>query len=404
MSAARIGPVPADRLEDFFRAMGVPFSFEPTEDDLAEARDFWDPEWLTAAWEDDRIVATFGSFPLRMRLPGGTTIPTGGTTVVTVMPTHRRQGLLRRLMRDHLDREREAGSAMAALWASEATIYGRFGYGIASDDWRLTLPRRHAVLADPPDITGRMRLVSAEEAARLLPPVFEAATADRPGTFERTDHWWRNRILRDPAHHRSGYTPRRIVVHHRDGEDVGYAFWRTKGGDEGLELIVSELLGIDPAAEQALWQFLFGVDLVTEIKAPRRPSGDLLRWWLADPRRLERQESDALWVRPLDVAACLEQRRWDVDGAVVLEVHDPWYEDVTGRWRLEASGGAATVTRTDEEAAVSMGVDTLGTLLMGGFGAEVLARAGRLGGTPDAVRAVDRLFRWPVPPWVQEVF
>lgn len=400
----RVGAVPADRLDDFFTAMGVPFSFDASPDELEEIRSFWQPEWLTAAYDGDDIVATFGSFPLHMRLPGGTTVPTGGTTVVTVMPTHRRQGILTALMRDHLDRERAAGSAMAALWASEAMIYGRYGYGIATDHWSLTLPRQHAVFTEPPDIAGTMRLVETAEALEVLPPLFEAGLRDRAGSFERTSHWWEHRILSDPPSRRSGHTAQRVVVHRRNGADVGYARWRTKGDPSGVELRVTEVTALDSAAEQALWQFLFGVDLVAEIKVSFRPADDPLRWWLVDPRKLKREESDALWIRPLDVAACLGTRDYAVDGAVTIAIADPWYDDIDGRWRLTVHGGKGAAVRTDGPPEVSMGVDVLGSLLMGGFGAEALAAAGRVHGEPAAIRRLDRMLDWPTAPFVQEIF
>lgn len=400
----RVGPVDPDRFDDFFGAMGVPFSFDPTPDGMAESREFWDASWLSAAYDGDDIVATFGSFPLDMRLPGGATVKTGGTTIVAVLPTHRRQGVLTALMRDHLDRERANGSAMAALWASEPMIYGRFGYGIASDDWQLTLPRQHAVLTDPVDVAGRVRLLSADEAATTLPPIFDAAHAQRPGVFARTDHWWRRRILHDPERHRSGYTAQRIAVIARDGIDVGYARWRTKGGPDGLELRVGEAVGVDPDAARGMWQFLFGIDLVEEIKVAHSPADLPLRWWLRNPRKLERKETDALWVRPLDLKGCLEGRSYASDGSIVLEVDDPWYGDVAGRWRLVVDGGIGTAERTSDPADVALGVDAVGTLLLGGFGAETLAGAGRIAGDSSAVRVTDRLFHWPIAPWVQEVF
>ena len=399
----RIGPVPADRMEDFLRSMGVPFSFSPSDEDVKSFIDEWDHAWLTAAFDDeDRIVATFGSFPFEMQVPGGS-LPTGGTTVVTVMPTHRRQGLLTKLMRDHLDTARERGQAMTALWASETVIYGRFGYGIASEDRKLELPAQHAKLLDEPAITGTMRFVDPVEALGILPSIFERAHADRPGVFARNAKWWEKRTLSDHERHRGGFTSMRITVHTRSGEDVGYALWRTKEDKDGLVLQTREVVGVDAEAERAVWQFLFGVDLVGKIEARHRPLDDPLHWWLENPRALEQTISDALWVRPLDVKACLEGRRYRTDGTLVLEVSDPIYEDVAGTYRLTVVDGVGTVERTSEPADLELSVGVLGSLLMGGHGAD-LGRAGRLRGPVEAIDQADLLFGWPVAPFVPEVF
>ena len=58
--------------------------------------------------------------------------PCGGVTVVGVSPTHRRRGVLRTMMDAQLRDIHERGEPIAALWASEETIYWGFGYGIAA--------------------------------------------------------------------------------------------------------------------------------------------------------------------------------------------------------------------------------------------------------------------------------
>jgi predicted acetyltransferase len=402
---AQIGPVSPEDLGEFLRATGVPFAYDPTDEQLAEGADFWDPAWLTAARDGGRIVGTFGSFPFRMRVPGGELVATAGTTIVTVLPTHRRRGILTELMRGHLASALERGEVMASLWASEATIYGRFGYGIAAEDVGYRMQRHRAALIDPPDITGTTRLVDPDTAAEVFPPIFEAAHRDRPGTFLRTDTWWRRRLLRDAEWNRRGHTSQRLVVVEREGLPVGYTRWRTKATDDGLDLVVSEVTGIDADAERALWQFVLSVDLVTSIKVSHRPVDDGFPWLLRDRRAAEREIGDSLWVRPLDVVRCLTARRYaGPDDDVVLRVEDPFGPTGSRTWQVAVRDGSAEVQPTDRSADATLDIGTLGSLLMGGMGPMGLHRAGRIDASADDAFRVARLFNWPIAPWVPEVF
>src|SRR3954447_23947704 len=181
-----------------------------------------DIDRVHAAWDGDRIVGGTGAFTYRMSVPGGA-VPTAGVTVVGVLPSHRRRGVLTALMRDQLEDCRARGEAAAYLWASEATIYPRFGYGVAALTGDMTLARERTAFAQPSEPRGSVRLVDVEEAARTFPPLYEQVFAQRPGLFSRSESWWEGRRLISPPWEPNAL--RRLALLELDGEPAGYAIY-----------------------------------------------------------------------------------------------------------------------------------------------------------------------------------
>ena len=325
--------------------------------------------------------------------------------IVGVYPTHRRRGVLRSLMRAQLDDIHERGEPIAALWASEETIYGRFGYGLASWCGDISLAHEYTSLAGVFEPAGTIRLIEPEEALETLPAVFERIRLDWPGMFSRNRMWWEHREVDDPDERRDGAGPKRWVVHEVDGEIDGYAVYRHKPGwDQGstiAELRVIEALGATPEALRDLWAYLLAIDWKATVKSWLVPLGHPLFLLLATPRRLRFRMGDCLWVRIVDVGAALSARRYPGDGAIVLDVSDdfcPWNE---GRWRLE--GGVAE--RTDAAADLLLPAQSLGSAYLGGISFAELARAGRLEELREGgVARADALFRWDRHPWCPEIF
>src|SRR4051812_41561166 len=178
---------------------------------------------MHAGFEDGQIVGGAGAFPYDFSVPGGS-LPCAGVTVVGVYPTHRRRGVLRAMMQAQLGDVHERGEPIAALWASEETIYGRFGYGVASWAGDIELPRTYGAFARPLDRRGPVRFVTREEAFELFPPVYEALRRERPGMPSRSESWWKNRKLRMPEEFASN--PKRFVVVDLDGSVQAYATFR----------------------------------------------------------------------------------------------------------------------------------------------------------------------------------
>ena len=270
-------------------------------------------ERMHGAWSNETIVGGAGAFPFSLTVPGGE-LPTAGVTVVGVLPTHRRRGVLRSLMRAQLDDAHERGEPLAALWASEESIYGRFGYGLASFCGEITLAHEYTSFAQPFEPQGTLRLIEPAEAQEAIPPVFERIRPEWPGMFSRNKAWWENREIADPEERRDGAGPKRWVAYERDGSIEGYAAYRHKPGFEAgttnAELRVLEALGTSPEALRDLWAYLLAVDWIATVRSYLLPPDHPLFLLLATPRRLRYRMGDGIWIRPVDVGAALSGRTY----------------------------------------------------------------------------------------------
>jgi predicted acetyltransferase len=394
-------------LDEFTRAVfaiGQYFGMVPTEERMQRFLDQLTLERTHAALSDGTIVGGAAAFTFDLTVPGGD-LPTAGVSVVGVYPTHRRRGVLRSLMRAQLDDAHERGEPLAALWASEETIYGRFGYGLAAFCGEINLAHEYTSFAQPFEPKGTLRFLNSDEALEALPPVFDRIRLQWPGMFSRNKLWWQQREVDDPEERRDGAGPKRWIAYERDGSIEGYAVYRHKPGwEEGstvAELRVLEALGATPTAERDIWAYLLAIDWKAVVKAFLLPPDHALFLLLATPRRLRYRMGDGIWVRLVDVGAALSGRKYSTDGSIVFEVHDdfcPWNE---GRWKLE--NGSAS--RTDDEADIVLGAQALGSAYLGGIPFAALARAGRIEELKDgAVTRADALFRWDRHPWCPEIF
>jgi predicted acetyltransferase len=324
-----------------------------------------------------------------MTLPG-TTTEVAGVTWVSVAATHRRQGLLRSIMTRQLAELRDS-HPVAALWASEPGIYGRFGYGLAS--WHLSLTAPKGVAFVRPVEPGGLRLVVGPTSSDLA-KIHDAVVPDRPGWYTRDESWWAHR-LQDHERVRGGESAYRAAVL----DDRGYALYRTKnewsdGGANGTVRLV-ELTARDPDAEARLWRFLLDTDLAGTISAWNLPVDTPLLHLVSDVRRLQARQGDGLWVRLVDVARALPLRRYAGPLDVVVDLadeHCPWN---AGRWRLFVENGSMTCESSDREADLSLGVSELGAAYLGGTRPVDLATAGLVSEhTPGALAAMTAAFAW----------
>ncbi len=400
--------ITAEDQERFLKTMSIPFGMDPTPGMNARFRIAMEQADLRAAFDGEQMISTFGSYRLNLTVPGGNSVPTAGTTLVTVLPTHRRQGVLTAHMRKHFQEAFDQGQPLAALWASESHIYGRFGYGPAAEATRITIQKASAKLLQPVDVRGSMRLVDADEALKIFPEIYRPIAKARPGMFERSADWWKVRVLADLEEMRRGATSHRRVLHLRDGQAAGYAIYRINPAfsHQPAELQLVELIGLDPLAERALWQYLLGVDLISTITHWNLPVDDPLPWWVEQPRELQRKlTGDSIWVRPVNVIEALNQRRYGSAGELVFEYRDgycPWNE---GTFRLHVSNnGQGHCEKTQAPSELALTPFTLGSVYLGGPRVRELARAGLITGSPEAIHKADALFGWTVKPWCQEVF
>jgi predicted acetyltransferase len=398
-------PVTEDELPAFVRVDFTGFGLDPTQDD--DEAGLLELDRTIGAFDGRELVGTAAAFSFELTLPGLTFVPAAGVTWVSVLPTHRRRGVMRELMTRQLDDVASRGEPLAVLGASEAPIYGRFGYGVASQGYMLRIDPRRSAFREPLADDGRVMLVDADTAAKVLPSVFDRSRRLTPGDHQRSDAWWAF-WFQDREHWRDGATARFYVVHETAGEADGFAAYRIKAGwdDHGVpngELRVESLVSTTPTARAALWRYLLDVDLIATVKVEWVALDDPLRFLLADPRAATVTGLvDDLWVRVLDVSLALSARRYHgSDDAIVLDVADPLRPHTGGRFVLDAGG----CERTDAAPDLSMGIAELGSLYLGGVGAGVLHRAGRITEhRPGAVALADALFRSDPLPFNQTEF
>jgi predicted acetyltransferase len=386
-----------------------------------------------AAFDGQTPVGNTTAWGLRLCLPGGMA-PAAGVTLVAVLPTHRRRGILTSLMRRQLAGIRERGEAIAVLWASEAQIYGRFGYGPATWHASFLIKRGEGTLR--PEVAGlsraaseagglRLRIVTPEAVQAEMGKVYETVLPDRPGMFARDDAWW-SRVLRTNDDSTADSEPLRGVLAEDDSGPRGYAIysakleWDTQTFLADGSLHVKELIAADPAAAALLWGDLLSRDLVTEMTASLRPVDDPLVHLLADPRRARRRVGDGVWVRLTDVPKALGLRRYSCPVDVVIEVTDALLPGNSGRWRLVAGGGTAArsgggpdggvgfagqCSADDSEADLTLDVAALGAAYLGGTRLGELAGAGLVTEhRAGALAGLSAALSWDPAPWCPLIF
>jgi predicted acetyltransferase len=291
------------------------------------------------------------------------------------------------------------GEAAAVLNASESSIYGRFGYGLAHQYQTVQIDTARAAL-DPAPPPRALRLVPKESARDLVRTAFDAYRLTRAGEVTRPGDWWDGVIGEVESWKGGGKIF--VVVAEPDGADPGgYVIYELQD-QEGImkRLVVRELIAATPATEAALWRYCFELDLVGVVEAVARPLDDPIRWRLVEPRQLRvLRQSDYLWVRLLDVPAALEARAYGADGDIVFELRDEFRPNLSGRYRLAGTSKGGECEPTSAPADLDLTIAELGALYLGGVRATTLASAGRITEVrPGALELADELFGWPLQP------
>ncbi|MFJ8596103.1 GNAT family N-acetyltransferase [Streptomyces sp. NPDC093598] len=409
-----VRPIVEAEVADWLRAVNTGFLRAPalTEEEIEGRRERFVEGRYLGAFDGGRCVATFRSFDQGLTVVGGASVPADAVSGVTVTATHRRRGLLSRMMARDLAAAKDRGDVVATLIAAEYPIYGRFGFGPATwmAEWTVDVPRAglDARWAGPAD-GGRIDLVDGEDVRKLGPELHERLRRGRPGAVTRDDLWWQmntGALRWDP----SWKTPFFVVYRSASGEVEGMAAYDVDDtwGDGKQPLntaTVRWLLGVTPAAERALWEYLCSIDWVVKVKSGWRAPDDLLPHLLPDPRAAEITSlADWLWVRILDVVRALEARTYEGQGTLVLEIAG--VDGLTGgRYRLEASPEGASCAPTTESAELELGLGELGALWLGDESAVRLAALGRVREErAGAARKADALLRTSRRPWCPDMF
>jgi predicted acetyltransferase len=408
--AVETRPIERDELDAWEASVRVGFHLPELAPDDARARaahfageiDFA-RTW--GAFDGGRVVATFRSFATELTVPGGH-VAADALTNVTVAPTHRRRGLLSTLMRDDLAAARDRGEAVAILIASEWPIYGRYGFGPATDIVEIELDARAAHFAVPGD--GEVTLVGPDELRPAAPEIYDAHRRATPGAIERSGPWWDRRLGLVEAFDAEPMR-RYVLARGADGAPSGLLVYSVESRWESWRpdgtLTVDELFALDAATAARLWRVCAEVDLMVRVRADQRAPHDPLPLLLTDARAVrQRYRTDFLWVRPLDVRAALEARRYACEDALVLEVDDP-LGLAAGRFALEGSPDGARCTPTGAPPDLVLRCGALGAAYLGGASLVTLEAAGWLREErPGALARADAMLGWPVAPWCATLF
>jgi predicted acetyltransferase len=401
--------IPEEDYDAYFQMASAAFGENLTPEIAERERSVLEPGRSLGAYDGDQLAAAVAAVSFDLTVPGPRFVPCAGVTSVATSPVYRRRGLARQLLQRQIEDVHERGEPLAYLWASEAVIYQRFGYGTGSFTGAFEIERSRVVFLDDRRPDGRIRLTEREDALKVLPEIYEHVRTERPGTLTRSPAWWDANLWH---FHNSAGKDRRVFygIHESDEGPDGYVIynieesWSHSGGPQYV-LEIDELMAANDDAYLALWRFCFEVDLVRKIKGWRRPVDEPLLFMLAEPRALAFQLRDATWVRLVDVVPALEGRSYAREGSIRFEVHDapaPWNE---GTYELETASEGASCVRTDEPPDLVLEANALASTYLGAVSFHALARAGRVKErTPGAVARADALFTTVVPPWCPWIF
>jgi predicted acetyltransferase len=378
--------------------------FDPSDDDELGKQQF-EPERALLATDGAEVVGTTRALTRDLSVPGAV-VAAAHVTGVGVRATHRRRGVMSELISRQL---REVPEAIAVLWASEPGIYGRFGYGAAAWGTSYEIDLRRV---GPPRVElrpGELGVLTADEALKELPPLLRSLQERRPGVSGRSELGWQKH-LEDKKDHRDGRIERQILVHRDEAGAIdGYALWRGKMNWEATgpanEVLVEELVALNPTAYKALWQYVLTLDLAATLGYGYAAIDEPLQQLVTTPTALNRRVSESLWVRITDVARALGQRQYAVAVDLVFEVADDIIPSNAGRFRLTADGASVSCERTDDPADLALSIRELGAAYLGGRTFAEFAAAGRVTEhTEGALNAASSAFAWPVAPVSLEVF
>ncbi|MQA93914.1 MAG: GNAT family N-acetyltransferase [Streptosporangiales bacterium] len=383
----------------------------PVEPEVERATRLLEVDRSLAAFDGPLMIGTTTTLPLRMTVPGAS-LPVAGVSDVSVLPSHRRRGVLSALMRTQLEELRAGGETVAALWASEAVIYGRFGYGPAARQLDFTAVRGEVRVRDdaPRDPALRVRIADPATARPEVAKVFDATLAERPGRFARGEALWELALLYDPPYRREGAAPLRCVIVEDESGPRGYALvsvhgtWTVENLPDG-RLRVRDMAALDTAAYVAVWEQVLSWDLVSTVTIGHRPPDDPLLHLVTDPRRLRATSSDNLWVRLVDVPAAFAARRYAVPVDAVIEVDDPVCPWNAGRYRLRGGAAGAECSPTSAPADVRADAGALGAAYLGGTTLMSYGPTGRVTELrPGTLAPLSAGLRWSPEPCCPTIF
>jgi predicted acetyltransferase len=399
-----------DQADEFFAAVLRGFHDDYVAEQWEPNHKVFEPERSFGFQVDRRWISTCGAYSRILTVPGGS-VPAAAVTVVTVQPSYRRRGLLTEMMQHQLRDMHERGNEpIALLWASEAAIYGRYGYGQATPQLHLTGKTKTTAFLPDVDLgTGSVGEVERDEAIPIIKQIHQTLLPNRPGALNRDDNWWAVR-WHDPQALRHGASAYRFALHydHR-GRPDGYLAFRVKNNweesESAAEVIISELDAIAGPGRAGLWRFVLDLDLVRRFRTHGAPLDEPLRYLVHDLRSVKAELSDGTYARLVDVSRALEARRYLTDLDVIIGLEDSLLAHNNGSIRLQAGPDGASVSRTRRRPDLIMNVRELSAIYLGGTSLAALARAGLVTErTKGAAQATAAAFAWSQPPFCPDFF
>ncbi|MFM9368183.1 GNAT family N-acetyltransferase [Streptomyces sp. Da 82-17] len=404
-SALKFRELPEDELDVALDLAYLAFHEKPEPELRAHHKELLRGCVRVGAYDGDELVGTVSALPFTLSVPGGE-LPCPGVTFACVAPTHRRRGALSGMLAELFARCAAQDWPLAALWASESVIYGRFGFGEGTRAVTVEIDSgRPLALRIAPD-DRPLCLIAPADAPAELAAFHDRTRADRPGRIARTRAWWAEEWMNEKDEDEPAYSPPRIVAL---GEPLaGYAIYRTKRDDDGPGLVrVDDLEAESPAAAAALWQYLAAIDLTAKVRAWGRPADDPLLLFAADRDQVRvTAEFPALWLRLLDVRAALLGRSYAAPVDVVLDVHDAHLPANSGPHRLSSdASGSTSYEPTHEPADLALAVRDLAACYLGATTPTALVQAGlATEHTPGTARSLTEALRVPRLPHTTDTF
>src|ERR1700758_2091072 len=342
------------------------------------------------AFVDGQLVGTADAATSRLTLPGGAIVDHAAVSHIGVLPSFTRRGIATDLMRHQLCDFSARGEVLATLRASEATIYGRYGYGVASSSQTVEVRTARAALRPDVGTGGPVCLLDMAEAWDVLPRIYAENRPSRPGTIDRPGAWWQ--VVRMRTEASSG--PWYVAVHGEPGSESGFARYRPGDTESWFisdqrAIAVEDFFAPTTEAYLGLLRFLLGLDLIDRVVFWLLPLDDPLLWLLADRRGARvTAGDDEPWLRVVDAEKALRARGYVGEDAVTIAVNDPLLQNNSARFTIAADGAE----RTDPPARLHTDGEGLAAVLLGGATWRSLATAGLARAVdPLALAAADRL-------------
>jgi predicted acetyltransferase len=397
----------AEGTDEFFAAAMRGFHDDYVAERWGPMHKVFEPERTFGFQVDGRWISTCGAYSRRLTVPGGS-VPVAAVTVVTVQPSYRRKGLLTEMMKHQLYDIHRREEPVALLWASESAIYGRFGYGQASPQVRLSGKTKTTVFRPDVDLgSGSVGEVERDQAIPVIKRLHQTLLPERVGGLDRNDDWWDVK-WHDPEPWRRGATAYRFALHYdRRGRPDGYVAFRVKNiwEESGAEVIIDELDAASGAARGALWRFVLDLDLVRTFTRHGAPLDEAVRYLVNDLHSIKAELQDGTYARLVDVPRALEARRYLTELEVTIRVEDPLLRQNTGTFQVAGDPHGASVTKGRSRPDLVMNVRDLGAIYLGGTSLAALVRAGLVTErTKGAAAAAGAAFAWSQPPFCPDFF